>query len=155
MRYIIDGYNVTKQDPATCDITLEEQREALVSRLATRGRDLLGVGPITVVFDGQWGIGPDTRRGPVEVKFSRGEKADELIARLTEGSGDVVVVTSDNALKDRVRSAGASVRGCDQCFAGRTPARKKRRQPAGDAGLPRGANEITRELKDLWLGDEE
>jgi len=49
MRFLVDGYNVTLSDPATKDLTLEEQREALVARLAARRRDLLGDGEVTVV----------------------------------------------------------------------------------------------------------
>ena len=52
MRYLVDGYNITRRDPATASLPLCEQREALLVRLATRGADLLGVGPIVIVFDG-------------------------------------------------------------------------------------------------------
>ena len=68
MRFLVDGYNVTKQDPATAELGLAEQREALVARLAVRGRDLLGTGEIVVVFDGVHGGSAEARRGPVEVR---------------------------------------------------------------------------------------
>ncbi len=75
MRYVVDGYNVTKRDPATARLSLEGQREALVARLAARGEGLLGSGPKTVVFDGVPDAGVGTfRRGSVEVRFSRSRR---------------------------------------------------------------------------------
>ena len=154
MRYVVDGYNVTKRDPVTSRLSLEQQREALVARLATRGAGLLGPGPILVVFDGVPEAGVGTfRRGPVEVRFSRFESADDLIARLAEGGG-VTVVTSDTGLAIRVGAEGARVIGADVCFEGRA-VRPGPRYPASSAGLPPGANKVTEELKKLWLDDKE
>ncbi|MDZ4167588.1 MAG: NYN domain-containing protein [Coriobacteriia bacterium] len=154
MRYIIDGYNVTRRDPATGQADLATQREALVARLAVRGRDLLGSGPIVVVFDGRRGGGADGRRGNVEARFSRDETADDLIARLVTGAGDTVV-TSDAGLAGRVRGVGAAVIGAEACFEGRRARRRGGRYPASTAGLPPGANRVTEELKKMWLTDEE
>lgn len=154
MRFLVDGYNVTKRDPATARLTLEQQREALLARLATRGPDLLGAGPITVVFDGLPDAGvARSRRGPIEVRFSRLESADDMIVRLAEG-GDATVVTSDTGLAIRVGAHRARVLGADVCFEGRG-ARRTSRYPASTAGLPSGANKVTEELKKLWLeGDD-
>jgi len=154
MRYIVDGYNVTRRDPATCDSDLATQREALVARLAVRGADLLGAGPLVVVFDGQSGGGADGRRGNVEVRFSRDETADDLIVRLAAGPGDTVV-TSDAGLARRVRAVGAAVIGAESCFEGRRVRRRGRRYPASTVGLPPGASKVTEELKKIWLTDEE
>ena len=49
MRYLIDGYNVTKRDPATRDLSLEEQRDTLERRLRVAARDVLGAGSYTIV----------------------------------------------------------------------------------------------------------
>jgi predicted RNA-binding protein with PIN domain len=153
MRYLVDGYNVTRRDPATSRLSLEEQREALAARLAVRGADLLGRGAIVVVFDGRSGGGADSRRGSVEVRYSRDESADDLIARLA-ARGDVVV-TSDGGLADRVTGVGARVVPAETCLEGRRPRPRGGRFAAASAGLPPGANEITRELKELWLtGDD-
>ena len=78
MRYLIDGHNVTMRDPATRGLSTEEQRDALVRRLATRGAQLLGAGRITVVFDGRTADAPPTS-GALEVRFSAGESADDVI----------------------------------------------------------------------------
>lgn len=154
MRYLVDGYNVTKRDPATSRLTLEQQREALIARLATRGGGLLGAGSITVVFDGVPDAGVGTfRRGPVEVRFSRFESADDMIVRFAVG-GDATVVTSDTGLAIRVGGEGARVLGAEVCFEGRA-SKRGARYPAGSVGLPPGANKVTEELKKLWLDGEE
>lgn len=152
MRFFVDGYNVTKRDPATSSLTLAEQREALVARLAARGRDLLGRGEITVVFDGVSGGGSEVRRGPVVVRYARDEVADDLIAR-TVCAGEVVV-TSDGELAARARASGARVIPAEHCFEGRKLKRRSGRHPVA-GGLPPGANKVTEELKKIWLDDEE
>lgn len=156
MRFLVDGYNVTRRDPATRALALADQREALVARLAVRGADLLGRGTITVVFDGRSGGGADGRRGPVEVRFSRDESADDLIARLSDATADgVTVVTSDGGLTARVSRPGVTVIGAETCAEGRKARRSRGRYPASSAGLPPGANKVTEELKRLWLDDGE
>lgn len=153
MRFLVDGYNVTKRDPSTSFLSLAEQRTALVRRLAVRGADLLGAGEIVVVFDGVPGGGADERQGAVRVRYTHGESADEMIVRLAQPG--VTVVTSDGELRRRVEAAGASALGAECCLEARKPKRRGGRYPAASAGLPKGANEITRELKKLWLDDEE
>jgi predicted RNA-binding protein with PIN domain len=154
MRYLVDGYNVTKRDPATSRLTLEQQRDALVMRLAVRGEGLLGAGRITVVFDGVPEAGTGTfRRGAVEVRFSRLETADDMIVRLAAG-GDATVVTSDTGLAIRAGGEGARVLGAEVCFDGRA-SKRGARYPAGSVGMPAGANKVTEELKKLWLDGEE
>ena len=44
MHTLIDGYNVTKGDPATRECSLEEQRTSLMRRLRARRDTLLGAG---------------------------------------------------------------------------------------------------------------
>ncbi len=157
MRYLIDGYNVTMSDPATRALSAEEQREALIGRLAVRGAAMLGAGTVTVIFDGR-AADIATVRGSVEVRFSGDESADDVIVRrATLERGDVTVVTADRELSERVRAAGrARVLGCETLFDAVRPARHARgRYPAASAGLPKGANTITEELKKLWLKDGE
>ncbi|PKQ36885.1 MAG: hypothetical protein CVT59_10370 [Actinobacteria bacterium HGW-Actinobacteria-1] len=157
MRFIIDGHNVTMRDPATRSLSTEDQRDALVRRLAVRGRELLGAGAITVVFDGRTADAPHTS-GALDVRFSAEESADDVIVRLATGVDGVTVVTDDRGLAARVTSANerARVLGCEALFEAARPKRGKRgRYPAASAGLPKGANQITEELKKLWLQDGE
>ena len=162
MLILVDGYNVTRRDPATGGLSLIEQREALVARLRVRGRDLLGTGRIIVVFDGQNGPGLSTGGGvPVEIIYAHKHNADDEIVRIAGNATEkVVVVTSDRELVARVRAKAAGEsegREASVCFesARGKPRSKARGSIARDAGLPRGANAITRELKDLWLKDDD
>ena len=162
MLYLVDGYNVTKRDAATGGLSLLEQREALVARLRVRGRDLLGIGRIVVVFDGEGGPGLSSGgEVPVEIVYAHGRTADDEIVRIAGVAADgVVVVSSDRELAARVRGIAAGrveVRESSGCFeaARGKPRPVARGSIARDAGLPRNANAITRELKDLWLDEED
>lgn len=169
MLYLVDGYNVTRSDPATRDAPSDDQREALVGRLRAHGARMLGHGSIKVVFDGVPGEGrvPVAHPGPVSVTFSRDESADDVIVRhAMKATERVVVVTNDRELAHRVRvhgPAGLTVRGADCCFeqaASMQPRSARgsstsRGSIARETGLPRGAADITRELKELWLDENE
>ncbi len=157
MRYLVDGYNVTMNDPATRGLGAGEQRDALVARLAVRAQALLGAGRITVAFDGRPDGAGATGSG-IDVRFSGDESADDVIVRLAAAErGSVTVVTSDRELSDRVRAeSSAVVLGAEALFDTVRPARRTRgRYPAASAGLPKGANKVTEELKKLWLQDGE
>jgi predicted RNA-binding protein with PIN domain len=110
---LIDGYNVTKHPLGFPDRDLEDQRTLLLDlcrRLARRfGAE------VTVVFDGGT-EGPLPTRlplGPVEVVFTdAGRTADDEIVVRTNAAPPqrpVVVVTSDNELRSRVATLGATV----------------------------------------------
>ena len=86
-----------------------ERLTSLLSGFATETGD-----PLTVVFDGR----PfDLSAQSVEVAFatSRGPNAadHDIAARVEQDAdpGSITVVTSDRALADRVRAAGAEVMG--------------------------------------------
>lgn len=159
MRYLVDGYNVALRDSATAGLSAEEQRDVLVRRLAVRGPALLGAGRITVIFDGQEAMGSTgtSVSSKVEVAFSRGESADDLIARIAgrEPRGSVTVVTADGGLAGRVREFGAKVIPPEAVFESAEAKKRQRRREVGGGGLPKGANRITEELRRIWLDQEE
>lgn len=161
MLFLVDGYNVTRSDPATRDLSLEEQRDALARRLAARGSALLGTGRIVVVFDGVEGAGLTAHVGQVEVRYSRGRIADDAIVAVARASSEsIVLVTSDRGLAERVRDhlgRSVDVRPREVCFEGSRGNAGGRRagSVARDVGLPKGANKITEELKDLWLSEDD
>jgi predicted RNA-binding protein with PIN domain len=110
MRWLIDGYNVIRRDPelqAHEARGLQAGRDALLrvlARLAARVSD-----DFTVVFDGARRTGGAPGPGRIQVVFSRPpETADDVLRRqaasLREGA---VVVTSDRAVQDSARRAGA------------------------------------------------
>ncbi|MDP2183568.1 MAG: NYN domain-containing protein [Actinomycetota bacterium] len=162
MLFLIDGYNITKGDPATRSLSLEEQRDGLLARLAVRGADLLGQGEIVVVFDGEGGAGlSSASHGTVRVRFSRDRSADDVLAQLAgEAQQPVCLVSSDRELAERVAThacPGAEVRPREALYEGARPARARRRSaryPARAVGLPAGANRVTEELKKLWLPED-
>jgi predicted RNA-binding protein with PIN domain len=163
MLYLVDGYNVTHSDPATASLAIEEQRDRLIARMRVRGRELLGSGRIVVVFDGAEGVGlANGGAAPVDVRFSRGESADDLIVRIATGAaGKVCLVTSDRDLADRVRavaSGGTEVRGRESVYESASGSRKRRGtgggRDAGSLGVPPGGRRITEELEKLWLDEE-
>jgi predicted RNA-binding protein with PIN domain len=87
--YLFDGYNLLHagafEDPRAL-------RDALASFVALKGAR--GV----LVFDG---VGQDESHGPLEVRFA--EHADTLLERLAaehRGSGRVIVVSSDAAIRE-------------------------------------------------------
>jgi predicted RNA-binding protein with PIN domain len=157
---LIDGYNVTKADPATRDLSLEDQRRALVRRLRT---STPGAGRgVTVIFDGRSGVTGAEDSGAVQVRFSHGGTADDLIVEIaSRAEGQITLVTSDNELRGRVRTVArhaVSFRDRTTAFEGAPSPRTRRKRSGGierDAGLPPGAGSITRELKELWLDEPE
>ena len=106
---VVDGYNVTKTGYG--DQTLEVQRGRLVAGLGTLAARTGA--EVTVVFDGQDRTAPvaaPTPRGVRVVFSATGEIADDVIRALVaaEPAGRaLVVVTSDRAVVDDVRAAGA------------------------------------------------
>ncbi|HYT27003.1 MAG TPA: NYN domain-containing protein, partial [Actinomycetota bacterium] len=110
---LVDGYNVTKHERGFPDRSLEDQRTLLVDlcrRLARRW------GPqVTVVFDGAE-IAPlptKVRLEGVGVVFTDAGRIadDEIVARVNAEPPErpVVVVSSDNELRERAAALGASV----------------------------------------------
>ncbi len=185
MRYLIDGYNVTMADSRLRPLSREGQREGLAGRVSTRGDELLGPGPKTIVFDGRPGGGPDEWIAGVPVRYARQGSADDLIVRMAEeAEGPLTVVSSDRGLRDRVRARaeapvdflgasalfvegsrdgggapGSTVRGGPGREGakgdGRRPRRRGRGMGGSTVGIPKGANRITEELKKVWLDEGE
>ena len=156
MHYYIDGYNVTKRDPATRNLSLEEQRDALERRMRIAARRVLGRASYTIVWDGAGGEGVvhDTDS---HVTFTRKPTADDaIVERVRRSTEQVGVVTSDRGLADRCRAValhGVQVLPSDRLFAsaeGESKRRKGRTPLPRDVGIPANANEINRELKKLW-----
>jgi hypothetical protein len=90
MLFLVDGYNVTRRDPATAALSLQDQRESLAARLRVRGRELLGAGRVVIVFDGEAGPGLSTG-GEVPVRSStRAAIADDDRSNRVAFEGPVV-----------------------------------------------------------------
>jgi predicted RNA-binding protein with PIN domain len=110
---LVDGYNVTKHPLGFAERSLEDQRTLLLDLCRRLARRFTAA--VTVVFDGG-AVEPVPTRlplGPVEVVFTdEGRTADdEIVARVNAALPErpVVVVTSDNELRERVSALGATV----------------------------------------------
>lgn len=110
---LVDGYNVTKHERGFPEKSLEDQRTLLVD-LCRRVSRRWGA-HITVVFDGA-SVAPVPTRlplGAVDVVFTDPDRSadDEIVARVnaTPPERPVVVVSSDNELRERAAALGASV----------------------------------------------
>ncbi len=108
-RVLIDGYNVTKQHRGRAP--LEQQRRWLVGCCETLAADT-GT-RITVVFDGQEGVGRAPAGGRrVRVRFSVGRTADDELVDMVAGlpaDEPVAVVTDDRELRERLADQGVDL----------------------------------------------
>jgi predicted RNA-binding protein with PIN domain len=115
MRWLIDGYNVIRSDPALrvheAAAGLDAGRAALLRRLTEVARDRDEA--FTVVFDGVRQHAGDEPEAPgagrIEVVFSRApETADDVLRSLAARWRDAcVVVSSDRAVETAAWRAGA------------------------------------------------
>lgn len=175
MLYYIDGYNVTKRDPATRHLPLERQRDALERRMQAFSRSLLGKdSTYRIVWDGAGGVGI-AHRGGVHAEYTSLPTADDAIVEHVRAADVCVgVVTSDRDLVDRCKHAArrrvqtlpsetlfehtrgqgrATAHGADGAKGGN--GRRESPDDAGErltreVGIPDDADEINRELKELW-----
>ena len=163
MLLLVDGYNVTMRDPATSGRSKETQREELLARLRVHAARLAPGGETVVVFDAHDSLGRSSgTERPVRAVFSA-VADDEIVRRCHLAKGKVAVVTDDLRLRSRIsQDVGRHVEYRDgssvyaETLAAASRAAGSRRAPvAREGGLPRGANEITRELKDLWLSEDD
>lgn len=140
MTLLIDGHNLIGVMPGI-DLADPDDEWQLLQRLrpyAAAKRQ-----PLTVVFDS--GIGPTPQwrlsDGGVTVRFAPpGVEADAIILQLLRASpqpGAVTVITNDQGLAGRVRSAGGQVRSATHFAAQLTPARPAAHAPAEARPDPR------------------
>jgi len=156
--YIVDGYNVINRSGLFRNKRLREQREAFLAFLdhnkpfgSTRNRAV-------IVFDGSEDVFGFPHASVFEVRFSKGETADEEIKRLVEASNNpknTVVVTDDRELGRAVRSRGAKIMRTDEFLNKRVQEGKGR---PGVSGTDTKAElnivqreSITEELRKIWL----
>ena len=104
MRYLVDGYNVTKRDPATSGLSIAEQRDALERRLRATAARVLGSSSYTIVWDAAGGEGVVRPAGD-KVAYTRLPTADDaIVERVRRASERIGVVTSDRELAERCRA---------------------------------------------------
>jgi len=117
MRWLIDGYNVSRRDPelrAREAESLEAGRRALLHLLARAHREPRD--EFTVVFDGARVSGGAPSAGRIRVIFSRPPLTadDELMRLARQLRSGAVVVSSDRKIQDAARRAGSAVLTAEQ-----------------------------------------
>jgi uncharacterized protein len=121
MRWLIDGYNIIRRDPALRgreSESLEAGRRALLHLLARSHREPRD--QFTVVFDGARVSGSLPSGGRIGVIFSRPPMTadDELIRLARQWKSGAIVVSSDRKIQDAARRAGAAALSADQFLQG-------------------------------------
>lgn len=160
MLFLVDGYNVTMRDPEVSALSKEGQRDVLVARLGGSGKTVLGAGTIVVVFDARDSLGATSEMvGAVKVVYAA-DADDEIVRRASAAKGQVTVVTDDMRLRARLsQDVGrhTAFRDAVVCFQPAKPAGRAGRPQVAreDEGLPAGAKDITAELAELWLDEDD
>ena len=107
---------------------------------------------VTIVFDGQTGMGGPPKSASVKIIFSSGESADDYIKRAVSRSPqkkNTVVVTDDRDIQLYVRAQGARVKSVDE-FLGRTA--KKSAATEDSKYISKTLEyKITSEFEQIWL----
>lgn len=161
MLILVDGYNVTMNDPALAGRSKEAQRDALVHVLCARVASLHGRGArAVVVFDAHesWGRSSEAA-GPVKSVFAT-VADDEIVRRCGAAHGAVVLYTDDMRLRARIsQDIGRRVeyRGVSALYldSARQAGARRRAGAGPDDELPADAKDITAELAEEWLAEEE
>ena len=157
LHFILDGYNIIKNSDALAELSLEGGRRKLVTILETRRPQGSLHNRVTVVFDGQPGVGPFQNPGPVKVVFSCGQSADEKIKQMvgrSESKKTTIVVTDDRAIQYYVRSLGAGVLSVRDFWHARLTPEASPRTTAPETGKRISRVQemrITDELSRIWL----
>lgn len=110
MRWLVDGYNVIRRDAdlrGREEESLEAGRAALLAAVAAAARRTGD--QFTVVFDGARRGSSPAATGQVQVVFSRPpETADDVLRAMAARAGaGTAVASSDRAVRDAARRAGA------------------------------------------------
>ena len=160
MLVLVDGYNVTMRDPALAGHSKEAQRDALCARLAVLAPHLARGGRIEVVFDAHSSHGTTSEAcSGIKTVFASSAD-DEIVARCARHTGKVVVYTDDMRLRARIsQDVGRRVEYRDVSTLLRATVSgspRARVDAGGEVGLSAAdLKDITAELGELWLTDEE
>lgn len=158
LHFILDGYNIINTlSPLKTD-SLNRSRSRLFKILHFYNFTGSPRNKLTVIFDGREDVPEENYAFPFEVKFSKKEKADDLIERIVRRSANpkqMVVVTNDKGLKRRVSQWGASVREVDDFF-------KKISETDMEEDVARDKFDLTsrqidfinEELRSVWLDED-
>jgi len=163
MRTVVDGYNLAWAIRELRDLMKAKRSDAARNGLVVLLADLVRAGrlktPVSVVFDGR-PEAVEPREPGVEVRFApHSGDADRLIADIVADGAvmdELLVVTSDRELQERVRRLGAKVIGVRRFIEDYAPP-KKQRSPSLPEETLREAEKPSTRLSapevDQWLAE--
>lgn len=149
--YFIDGYNVIRGTDSFSGGTLRDQRDKLIRFIEEKKPQGSERNRVTLVFDGRSDVSAPRDVTSIQVIYSHGEEADDVIKkRVDELSNprEAVVVTDDRAIQRWVRGVGAKIMSCAAFLAAGTPTEKP--QKRGRALDPETVDDINEEFKNIW-----
>lgn len=121
VHYLIDGYNATRA-VGLGGKSLEDERNALIRFLTQRRPQGSAKNRVTVIFDSRENLfSPIERVAGIEIRFSRGRSADDAIVDFVEEANnpkEIVLVSNDRGLKQRVQGTGVRTMGVQEFFRG-------------------------------------
>lgn len=161
LHYILDGYNIIKSEAGRelARGTLEQQRNGLVDLIRETRPQGSPANRISVVFDGRaehpyWSAGYNRSHvGEIEVIFSEGGSADDVIRTLVEERVrgiEMVVVTNDRGIRRTLGGTGTRFLSVEE-FLARAGSSGRRREP----GRTAESDAITEELSRRWLDEKD
>ncbi len=128
LHFILDGYNLIKQNERLAFLKLQDARDAFLARIKAQNLQGSAKNSVTVVFDGQMDTNRQCYSPAIEVVYTGGETADEWIKRFVEDCQrpkNLVVVTDDKEIRCFVKSLGASIMGARAFLEGKDVFRRQ------------------------------
>ena len=154
LNYLLDGYNIIHRLPVLAPKKLEDARDDLIRFIEIHRPQGSSNNPVTIVFDGQTGMGGPPKSASVKIIFSSGESADDYIKRAVSRSPqkkNTVVVTDDRDIQLSVRAQGAQVKSVDE-FLSRKEAAKNSAATEDSKYISKTLEyKITAEFEQIWL----
>ena len=152
--YVIDAFNLIHSVPRLAESGAP--RSELIAFLKAERLEGSSSNRLVLVFDGYPAEGVDRERA-CEVVFSKNRTADDAIREYLERAPhprQVVVVSDDRAVRDSARSVGARPMKNEEFLQrGRKNAKPARRAGGSDEKELESADEITEEMRKLWVDD--
>ena len=157
LHFLLDGYNILKQNSTFRDLPLEDGRKGLLKWIdQTRPQGSVN-NQVTVIFDGHPDYFGSSSPGEIRVIFSDGCSADDTIKRMVEEDADpknCVVVSDDKDIYLYARSLGArimSVGAFTSVRAGFKTAPTGSQDSGGKYISLSRQEKINKELSQVWL----
>lgn len=151
--FIIDGYNIIKNNPRLNNAKLKDSREALLRFIKDSRPCGSPKNTVTVVFDGRPDVFYYRPPSHIEIIFTKNESADDRIKKIIEKAPqprNLCVVTDDREIRDFAKGYRAAVKSVDEFIS--KPESQTKPAPEIKPELTYSQiEEINAELRKIWL----